>query len=76
MRLIDVINAVADAPDPTERVRALVEAIRRRVGEVTPAQNEFLAEMDEKAGFIAAAIVSGGHVHEMSVVFEGVAGSA
>ncbi|HEY4153514.1 MAG TPA: hypothetical protein VGM38_09355 [Pseudolysinimonas sp.] len=71
--MIDVINRVADEPDPTSRVRMLIKLLRTSVPDVTYQQDAFLAEMDEKAAFIASAIVSGGHVHEMSMTFHGVA---
>ena len=73
--IIPLINRVADEPDPVARVKELIKALRIAIPDVTFQQDAFLTELDDKAAFIAAAIVSGGHVHEMSVVFEGVAGS-
>jgi len=73
--MIPIINRVADEPDPVSRVKALIKAIRTQMPSVTYEQDAFLAEMDEKSAFIASAIISGGHVHDMSMVFHGVAGS-
>jgi hypothetical protein len=73
--LIPIINNVADQPDATARVKALIKALRTHLPEVTFMQDAVFEELDEKAAFIASAIVSGGHVHEMSMVFEGKAGS-
>jgi len=71
--VIPIINKVADEPDPVARVKMLLKALRTHLPEVTFMQDAVFEELDEKAAFIAAAIVSGGHVHEMSMVFHGVA---
>lgn len=71
--LIPLINRVADEPDPTSRVKELIKALRIAIPDVTFEQDAFLTELDDKAAFIASAIVSGGHVHDMSMVFHGVA---
>ena len=71
--MIDIINRVADEPDPTSRVKELIKLLRIAIPSVTFEQDAFLTELDDKAAFIASAIVSGGHVHEMSMVFHGVA---
>lgn len=71
--LIPLINRVADEPDPTSRVKELIKALRIAIPNVTFEQDAFLTELDDKAAFIASAIVSGGHVHDMSMVFHGVA---
>lgn len=71
--LIPLINRVADEPDPTSRVKELIKALRIAIPSVTFEQDAFLTELDDKAAFIASAIVSGGHVHDMSMVFHGVA---
>lgn len=73
--LIPLINRVADEPDPVSRVKELIKALRLAIPSVTFEQDAFLTELDDKAAFLAAAIVSGGHVHLMTVVFEGVGGS-
>lgn len=69
--MIDVINRVADAPDPTARIKVLVAELGRHLPQGNPVVNRLLDEMDEKAAFFASAIVSGGHVHDMSMRFEG-----
>lgn len=71
--LIPLINRVADEPDPTSRVKELIKALRIAIPNVTFEQDAFLTELDDKSAFIASAIVSGGHVHDMSMVFHGVA---
>ena len=71
--LIPLINRVADEPDPTSRVKELIKALRIAIPNVTFEQDAFLTELDDKSAFIASAIVSGGHVHDMSMVFQGVA---
>jgi hypothetical protein len=71
--MIDVINRVADEADPTARVKMLIKLLRTAIPDVTFHQDAFLTELDDKAAFIASAIVSGGHVHDMAMVFHGVA---
>lgn len=73
--VIPIINNIADEPDATARVKALIKALRTHLPEVSFMQDAVLEELNEKAAFIAAAIVSGGHVHLMSMTFEGKAGS-
>jgi len=71
--MIDVINRVADEPDPTARVKMLIRLMRSAIPNITYEQDAYFEIMDEKSAFIASAIVSGGHVHDMSMVFQGVA---
>jgi len=71
--LIPLINRVADEPDPVSRVKQLIKALRVAIPNCTYEQDAFLTELDDKAAFLASAIVSGGHVHDMSMVFHGVA---
>ena len=70
---ISLINRIADEPDPTARAKMLIKLLRTKMPGVTYEQDGWLEQMDEKAAFIASAIVSGGHVHDMSMVFHGVA---
>ena len=67
--MISVINQIADQPDPVSRVKALVAELQKRIDD--PGLEAFIDEMEEKVAFIASAIISGGHVHEMSMRFEG-----
>jgi len=70
---ITLINRIADEPDPTARVKMLIKLLRTKQPGVTYAQDGWLEQMNDKAAFLASAIVSGGHVHDMSMVFHGVA---
>ena len=67
--MISVINQIADQPDPIARVKALIAELQRRIDD--PQLEAFLDELEGKAAFIASAIVSGGHVHEMAAVLHG-----
>lgn len=72
--IIELVNRVADAPDPTMRVKAFIDELRQKI-EGTMGDIQFIGklfdEMDEKAPFIASAIVSGGHVHLMAGRIDG-----
>jgi hypothetical protein len=72
---ISMVNRIADEPDPHARVRMLIKLLRTVMPDVTFDQDAFLTEMDGKSAFITAAIVSGGHVHDMAMVFHGSAAS-
>jgi len=71
--MIDVVNRIADEPDPTSRFKMLVHELRRHLPQGVPTIDAVLDELDEKSVFFTSAIVSGGHVHEMSVTFDGIA---
>jgi hypothetical protein len=66
--IIEFINRIADQPDAVARVRTLIGELQKRLDD--PHLESFIDEMEEKAVFIASAIVSGGHVHtDMAVAF-------
>jgi hypothetical protein len=70
-----IINKVADEPDAEARVRAFIKALRTHLPELSFMQDAALEEFNEQSKLIAAAIVSGGHVHDMTMTFEAKAGS-
>jgi hypothetical protein len=74
--MITIINQIADEPDPVARVRVMLRVLSViQAGGDNEQMGHVLKEMDEKARLFAAAIVSGGHVHELSMEFHGTASS-